>query len=80
MFLWSIDCWFQPKCNWCWCIRSILDTGDLLAEGQDAQIRLSPTGTGTVTINPATTGTVNNVNVNAQNLSTSGNVSLTPKC
>ena len=68
----------QPSIIGAGVFSSILDTGDLLAEGQDAQIRLSPSGTGTVTINPATTGTVNNVNVNAQNLSTSGNVSLTP--
>ena len=68
----------QPSVIGAGVFSSILDTGDLLAEGVDAQIRLSPSGTGTVTINPATTGTVNNVNVNAQNLSTSGNVSLTP--
>lgn len=68
----------QPSVIGAGVFSSILDTGDLLAEGQDAEIRLSPTGTGTVTINPATTGTVNNVNLNAQNLSTSGNVSLTP--
>ena len=42
-------------------------------------LRLSPTGTGTVTINPATVGTINNMNVNAQHLTaTNGNVSLTP--
>jgi len=68
----------QPSIIGVGVFSSILDTGDLLAEGQDAEIRLSPTGTGTVTINPETTGTVNNVNINAQNLSTSGNVSLTP--
>ena len=68
----------QPSVIGAGVFSSILDTGDLLAEGQDAEIRLSPTGTGTVTINPATTGTINNVNLNAQNLSTSGNVSLTP--
>lgn len=68
----------QPSIIGAGVFSSILDTGDLLAEGQNAQIRLSPTGSGTVIINPATTGTVNNVNINAQNLSTSGNVSLTP--
>ena len=68
----------QPSVIGVGVFSSILDTGDLLAEGVDAEIRLSPTGTGTVTINPATTGTINNVNVNVLNLTTSGNVSLTP--
>ena len=68
----------QPSIIGAGVFSSILDTGDLLAEGQDAQIRLSPTGTGTVIINPATTGTINNVNVNTLNLTTSGSVQLTP--
>lgn len=68
----------QPSVIGVGVFSSILDTGDLLAEGQDAQIRLSPTGTGTVTINPETTGFINNVNVNTLNLTTSGSVQLTP--
>lgn len=68
----------QPSVIGVGVFSSILDTGDLLAEGVDAEIRLSPTGTGTVTINPATTGTINNVNINVQNLTTSGSVQLTP--
>lgn len=68
----------QPSIIGVGVFSSILDTGDLLAEGQDAEIRLSPTGTGTVTINPETTGFINNVNLNALNLTTSGSVQLTP--
>ena len=68
----------QPSIIGAGVFSSILDTGDLLAEGVNAQIRLKPTGTGTVTINPATVGSITNMNVNAQNLSTSGQVSLTP--
>jgi hypothetical protein len=40
---------------------SITDTGSLTANGANATISLAPTGTGTVTINPATAGTMNNV-------------------
>ena len=68
----------QPSIIGAGVFSSILDTGDLLAEGVNAQIRLKPTGTGTVTINPATVGSITNMNVNALNLSTSGQVSLTP--
>ena len=68
----------QPSIIGAGVFSSILDTGDLLAEGVNAQIRLQPSGTGTVTINPATLGTINNMNINAQNLSTSGQVTLTP--
>ena len=68
----------QPSIIGVGVFSSILDTGDLLAEGQDADIRLSPRGLGTVTINPETTGTINNVNINTQNLTTSGSVQLTP--
>ena len=68
----------QPSIIGVGVFSSILDTGDLLAEGQDAEIRLSPRGLGTVTINPETTGTINNVNINTQNLTTSGSVQLTP--
>lgn len=68
----------QPSVIGAGVFSSILDTGDLLAEGQNAQIRLQPSGTGTVIIHPETTGTINNVNVNVQNLTTSGAVQLTP--
>jgi hypothetical protein len=37
----------------------------LTASGTNAQITFSPTGTGSVTINPATVGAINNVNVGA---------------
>ena len=57
---------------------SILNTGNLISSGVDATITISPTGTGTVDINPAGGGTINNVNVNASNLTTSGEVSITP--
>jgi poly(3-hydroxybutyrate) depolymerase len=57
---------------------SILNTGDLTSSGINAAINISPTGTGTVNINPTGGGTINNVNVNASNLTTSGEVSITP--
>ena len=57
---------------------SILNTGNLISSGADAIITISPTGTGTVNINPAGGGTINNVNINATNLTTSGEVSITP--
>jgi poly(3-hydroxybutyrate) depolymerase len=57
---------------------SILNTGNLISSGVDATITISPTGTGTVNINPTGGGTINNVNVNASNLTTSGEVSITP--
>ena len=68
----------QPSIIGVGVFSSILDTGDLLAEGVNANIRLRPSGTGTVIINPETTGTINNVNINVQNLTTSGTVQLTP--
>lgn len=68
----------QPSIIGVGVFSSILDTGDLFAQGADAEIILSPTGTGTVTISPATTGFINNVNINVQNLTTSGTVQLTP--
>jgi len=40
-------------------------TGALTATSSNVSVTLSPTGTGTVTINPATAGTVNNVTVGA---------------
>ena len=40
-------------------------TGTVSAISNNQQISLAPTGSGTVTINPATTGTINNVNIGA---------------
>jgi len=68
----------QPSIIGVGVFSSILNTGDLLSSGVNADINLSPTGTGLVTINPETTGFINNVNINVQNLTTSGTVSLTP--
>ena len=66
----------QPSIIGVGVFSSILNTGDLFAQGVDAEIVLSPTGTGTVTINPGTTGFINNVNINVQDLTTSGTVQL----
>lgn len=38
-------------------------SGNLTASGNNATIQFSPTGAGTVTINPATTGSINNVDI-----------------
>jgi len=66
----------QPSIIGIGVFSSILDTGDLFAQGADAEIVLSPTGSGTVTINPGSTGFINNVNINVQDLTTSGTVQL----
>ena len=55
---------------------TILTTGDMTAQGQDATITLAPTGTGTVVINPLGGGTLSNMDVNANALTSSGNVTL----
>ena len=57
---------------------SILNTGNFFSSGEDAIITMSPTGTGTVTISPAGGGFINNVNVNATNLTVGGEVTITP--
>lgn len=38
-------------------------SGNLTASGSNASIQLSPTNTGSVTINPGTTGNINNMNI-----------------
>ena len=56
---------------------SILTTGNITAQGENAVITLSPTGSsGTVIINPSNGGTISNVDVNAQRLTTLDNVTL----
>jgi len=56
---------------------SILTTGDLTAQGENATITLAPTGSsGTVVINPTNGGTLSNMDVNALKLTSSDNVSL----
>lgn len=56
---------------------SILTTGNITAQGENAVITLSPTGSsGTVVINPSNGGTISNVDVNAQKLTTLDNVTL----
>lgn len=55
---------------------SIVDTGNFTASGSGAQITLTPTGTGSVTINPATTGSINNMSASLTTLTTSGTTSL----
>ncbi len=56
---------------------SILTTGNITAQGENAVITLAPTGSsGTVTINPSNGGTISNMDVNAQRLTTLDNVTL----
>jgi len=49
---------------------SIIDSGSLTANGSNATISLQPTGTGTVSIAPATTGSINNMSIGATTPST----------
>ena len=56
---------------------SILTTGNLTAQGENATVTLAPTGSsGTVVINPTNGGTLSNMDVNALKLTSSDNVSL----
>lgn len=58
---------------------SILNTGDLINNGQDAEISLQPTGTySTVAINPQGGGFISNMDINAKSLTTLGQTTLTP--
>ena len=50
---------------------------NLNATGANAIITLSPTGTGTLTVNPATTGTINNVSIGTATRSTGAFTTLT---
>ena len=68
----------QPSIIGVGVFSSILDTGDLLASGVNADITLSPTGTGLVTIAPERTGIINNVDINVNTLTTNSTVQLTP--
>ena len=68
----------QPSVIGVGVFSSILNTGNLLQNGVNANIEMKPTGTGLITINPETTGTINNMNINTAQLTTSGNVNLTP--
>ena len=45
-------------------------TGAVNINGADVTTTISPTGTGTLTVNPATTGTINNVSIGATTAST----------
>ena len=54
----------------------ITDTGNLTANGSNATISLQPTGTGTVTISPATTGSITNMAGSFTTLSSSSTTSL----
>lgn len=56
---------------------SILTTGNLTAQGENATVTLAPTGSsGTVIINPTNGGTISNVDVNALKLTSTDTVSL----
>ncbi len=68
----------QPSVIGVGVFSSILNTGNLLQNGVNANIEMKPTGTGLITINPETTGTINNMNVNTAQLTTTGSVNLTP--
>ena len=52
-------------------------TGSLTASPANANVTFSPTGTGTVTINPATAGAINNTSVGATTRSTGAFTTLT---
>ena len=56
---------------------SILTTGNITAQGENAVITLSPTGSsGTVVINPSNGGTISNMDITAQTLTALDNVTL----
>jgi len=56
---------------------SILNLGNLISSGVDADIQLNPTGTGSVSISPVTvTGIISNMNINAVNFSVSNTINL----
>ena len=56
---------------------SILTTGNITAQGENAVITLSPTGSsGTVIINPSNGGTISNMDITAQRLTALDNVTL----
>ena len=56
---------------------SILTTGNITAQGENAVITLSPTGSsGTVVINPSNGGTISNMDITAQRLTALDNVTL----
>lgn len=56
---------------------SILTTGNITAQGENATITLAPTGSsGTVIINPANGGTLSNMDINALALTSSDDVTL----
>jgi hypothetical protein len=46
-------------------VTTLTATNNVLFNGNNATITISPTGTGTVTINPAITGSINNVAIGA---------------
>ena len=58
---------------------AILNTGDLVSNGQDAEISLQPTGSyGTVSINPAGGGFISNMDINANSIRSTGQTTITP--
>jgi hypothetical protein len=57
-------------------LTSLTDTGNLTANGTNATISFQPTGTGTVTINPSTTGTISNMAGSFTTLSSSSTTTL----
>lgn len=58
---------------------AILNTGDLISNGQDAEISLQPTGSyGTVSINPSGGGFISNMDINANSIQSTGQTTLTP--
>ena len=68
----------QPSLIGAGVFSSILNTGNFLNNGVNANVEIKPTGTGLVTIQPEAVGTISNMNVNAQQLTATNNVSLTP--
>lgn len=55
---------------------NIVDNGNFTANGTNAAISMAPTGTGTVTINPATAGSISNMAGSLTTLTTSGATTL----
>lgn len=49
---------------------ALVASGAVSVTGSNASVNLSPTGTGTVTINPGTTGSINNMSIGATTPST----------
>ena len=59
---------------------SILNTGNFLNNGVNANVEIKPNRNRSSYYSTATVGTITNMNVNAEQLTATNNVSLTRKC